>query len=753
MVRPARSGWGTGVHDSVDALLIVLICASVGVGGLLLRRPDTSAINYWVAGWIASGAGTILLVVERAFPHAAPLSLPLGSLFPSLLLAGALRMAARPVPPWLLPATLVYGGLRAALAASGHPALAWGLASVLEPALVLSAALLVWRATPKSGTALSQRLLAPSIGVLTVLGAVHVIWMLRVEHMPPALLAMWLVAVPFLFGLQLHAEWERSRRALQRAHDELEVRVRERTQELARVNASLRESEARQRIAAELGSDLSFGFRVGRGERLHEGWISDAFPRLTGYSMQDLARIGWVGVVHADDRASARSQFVEIAAERSRELEFRIVTKDGSVRRVHGRLRVWRETGGDLRVVGAARDVTDARRAEEERRQLELQVLEAQRLESLAVLAGGVAHDFNNLLMVILGNSRVALAETPPEAPISTRLLRIRAAAEQGARLTEQMLAYSGKSSLALKPLDLSQLVEEMADLLHASVSERCRLELEPSPRAPVEGDPTQLQQVVLNLVTNASEALPQDGGTVRVCTGFSWIGAEELASYVGTEAAAAGRYSFVEVRDDGVGMDAATQARVFEPFFSTKFSGRGLGLAAVLGIVRAHRGVMHVQSWPGAGTTLRVCIPEARDALAHPNGTAAAAPERRRATLLVVDDDESVLELAQLVLEAAGHRVITAAGGRDGIERYRAHAREIDVVLLDLGMPDADGEEVLRELQRLRPDVRVIIATGYAAGQASERVRARGVTGFVRKPYEPEALLDQVARALAGVR
>ena len=315
---------------------------------------------------------------------------------------------------------------------------------------------------------------------------------------------MWVVAVPLLFGVQIHAEWERGRRLLQSAHDALEERVAARTAELALANASLRqevaerrtaeaalrESEERYRVVSELGSDLAFGFRVDLTDTVHDGWVTDAYTRITGYTLAELKSTGWISHLHPEDLESVRRQFQAILASHTREIEVRLVTKDGRVATVLASLHVTRDAvAGGLRVVGAARDITETKRAEEERRQLERHVLEAQRLESLAMLTGGVAHDFNNLLVVILGNSRMALADAPPDSALHSRLARIRAAAELGAGLTEQMLAYSGKSGVALKPLDLSYLVEEMADLLRASVSERCRLDLDLAPRTRVEGD------------------------------------------------------------------------------------------------------------------------------------------------------------------------------------------------------------------------------------------------------------------------
>ena len=750
----------------VELLLLLFVAGLTGLGWGIVRRPDSGPATYWVAGWLAAGAGGILGVVRDAFPWASLLCYPLGSLFAALLLAGAFAFAARPVPRWFLPLALGYGMLRAGFVAAGMPGVAAVTALTIEPFAVLAAAWIVRRAMPLENVGLSQRLLAPSIVVLAVLGAVHVVAFMRTPQFPPGLLAMWVVAVPLLFGVQIHAEWERGRRLLQGARDALEERVAARTAELALANASLRqevaerrstdaalrESEERYRVVSELGSDLAFGFRVDRADSVHDGWITDAYTRITGYTLAELKGTGWLSLLQPGDLESARRQFQAILASDTREIEVRIVTKSGRIATVMASLQVTRDAvSGGLRVMGAARDITEAKEAEEERRKLERHVLEAQRLESLAMLTGGVAHDFNNLLVVILGNSRMALADAPPASALHSRLARIRAAAELGAGLTEQMLAYSGKSGAALKLLDLSHLVEEVADLLRASVSERCRLELDLAPRVRVEGDATQLRQVVLNLVTNASEALA--GGVGRLCvrTGLVQLDAAGLAELAGAEGLLPGAHAFLEVADDGQGMDATTQQRIFEPFFTTKFSGRGLGLAGVLGIVRAHRGAVSVRSEVGVGTSVRVLLPEPRGALAAIDETAAArAPERRTGTILVVDDQDYVVEVAQAFLERAGHRVFTAGGGKAAIDCFRERGHEIDAVLLDLSMPDTNGEQVLTEMQRIRPDVRVVIATGYTAETDSKRLVSHGVVGFVRKPYEPEAILEQIGRALA---
>ena len=749
-----------------ELVLAWIVVVMVWIGWEIVRRPDSGPATYWVSGWLAAGVGGMLGLLRPVFPTLEILSYPLGSLFVALLLGGALVFAGRAVPRWFLPVALVYGGLRGVCAAVGFPAVAILTGLTLEPLAVLVAAWIVHRATRSEDVAFSQRVLAPSLVLLAAFGALHVWWSASATTVPPELLVMWVVAVPPLFGVQIHAEWARGRRALQRARDALEERVAERTAELAQANAALLqengerrsveaallESKERYRVLTELSSDLAFGFSIDPRAGISERWASGAFTRLTGYELTEVRGMGWDQLVHPDDREQARREFDAILAGNEGEIENRIIAKSGEVLVVSAALRVLRDPErGVTRVLGTARDVTEARRVDEERRKLERQVLESERLESLALLTGGVAHDFNNLLAVILGNSRMALTDAPEDSPLRSRLARIRDAAQLGAGLTEQMLAYSGKSGVTLKELDLSHLLDEMTDLLGASVAESCRLVLELAPRARVEGDATQLRQVVLNLVTNASESGAE---TVCVRTSLVECSAEELAGGIGAEGLLRGAYVCLEVSDDGQGMDPATRSHIFEPFFTTKFSGRGLGLAGVLGIVRGHRGTVQVSSEVAVGTRVRVLLPASRAALAsveEPPAAREPAPAQRTGTILVVDDQDYVVEVAQAFLERAGHRVVTAGGGWAAIECFRERGGEIDAVLLDLTMPDASGEVVLEELQRIRPDVRVIIATGYNPEAASQRLASHGVAGFVRKPYEPEEILEQIGRALGA--
>jgi PAS domain S-box-containing protein len=749
----------------LDVLLLLLLAGFAAGAWILLQRTEHNATALWVTGWTLAGASGILTVLGHQFPRALLLSYPLGTFFPALLLAGSFAFARRELPRWLLPAALALGLARAGLVAAGLPSAAYGVSLALEPFAVLAAGLVAARATPAADSSWAEHLLGPAFVVLAATGVVHLAWLRLAEQVPSGLFALWTLTAPPVLFIQVQADWERTRRDLRRSRERLEERVAERTAELAQANASLRaevaerrsaeealrRSEERYRTISELGSDLSFSFRIDPAGGAHGEWVTDAFRRLTGFRPEEMTDARWLALIHPEDFPTLQRVFPEIASGARREVELRVLTRNGGPLWLRVKVLATPGPKGGVRIVGAARDVTEARRAEEEQRRLELRVQQAQRLESLGTLTGGIAHDFNNLLAVILGNARVALDDLPEGSPVRTRLLRVRAAAEHGAELTAQMLAYSGKAAVELKPIDLSGLVEETSDLVQAAVAEGCELEYDLAPGLVADGDATQLRQVLLNLVRNASESLPDGRGRVRIRTAQVQLEAADLADAHGALDVVPGSYLLLEVSDTGAGMDPATQQRIFEPFFTTRFNGRGLGLAAVLGIVQAHHGLIQVESEPGRGSTLRVLLPE-RSAEHGREADARAAAAPASATVLVVDDDPGVLEVCEAFLQRAGHRVLTAASGAEGVACLRERGAEIDVVVLDLAMPDADGEQVLLEMRRMRPQLPVIIATGYGVERAAERLPGDAVVAFVPKPFAPGELEAQVRAALEAV-
>ena len=400
-------------------------------------------------------------------------------------------------------------------------------------------------------------------------------------------------------------------------------------------------------------------------------------------------------------------------------------------------------------LVQAFRSERQRKQAEEDIRQLEAQIQHAQKLESLGVLAGGIAHDFNNLLTSILGYASLALMQLPEESPTYPMLREIERGGWRAAELTQQMLAYSGRGKFVIQALRLDALVQEMTKLLRTVVSKKAALSLNLEP-ATIEGDATQIRQVVMNLITNASDALEGHDGVIRVRTGIRQADSTFLRTPYFAEELPAGAYAYVEVEDSGCGMTEATLARIFDPFFTTKFTGRGLGMAAVLGIVKGHRGTIKVDSTPGQGTVFQVLLPCFTGA---PTEGVVAGPGvstwRRQGTVLVVDDEASIRTLSRRVLERVGFQVREAGDGREGLDLFGRHRQEIVAVLLDLTMPRMDGMETLVEMRRLDPNVPVVVMSGYSESETLMRFAGMGANGFIQKPFHPRDLVTRVCQLL----
>ncbi|MGI9432234.1 MAG: ATP-binding protein [Myxococcota bacterium] len=749
----------------LDVALLVLLIAGLWFAlqrsHVVTQRygPHAAATGLWLFAWTSLVLSGLILTTRDAFPslsHAEPL---LRACFAWSMLGGAWCVAGARIPRWIFPMGASLGFLGASCSWLGWGGTAgWvGFGSVVPPLLV--AAVRLGRG-PAPHTLWSRSLAPLFVAMAGVMAAPMLVSGWRSDS--PPVLALALVFAPALFAAQLRAVADANRERLRRERDVLERRFSARTEELAAANRSLRRevdlhqatedalraSEQRHRLVSELSSDFSFETHVDRERGLETEWVSGAFERLTGRPPEALAGWGFVSLLAPDQQDETRALISEFEGRgRTAEFEREIETPSGERRHLNIRVLSMEEAGGGLRVVGGARDVTEARRAQQLRFDLEHQLQESQRLESLGVLTGGIAHDFNNLLSVILGNLRLATGATPEAASAHARLEKVRAAAEYAAELTEQMLAYSGKASITKVATDFGLLAREMEALLAAALPERARLELDIGSGCVVDGDATRLRQVLLNLVANAGESLSDGRGRVTVRIGSDEGVPDDVRGWFGDVPEAPS--VVLEVSDDGCGMDAELQRRIFDPFFTTKFSGRGLGLASVLGIVRSHGGAIRADSKPEQGTSLLVRLPRSSGTPAELAPVARA--ESSCGHVLLIDDEESVLELAAEFLVRSGHTVETAIGGHAGVECFRASPDEIDVVVLDLGMPDLDGGEVFEELRRIRPDVRVVLSTGYREEQAARRFEASGVAAFLGKPYEPEQLVDAVARARAA--
>ncbi|MCA1989048.1 MAG: PAS domain S-box protein [Desulfarculus sp.] len=525
--------------------------------------------------------------------------------------------------------------------------------------------------------------------------------------------------------------------------------------EARRMQERLRQSELQFRRAFDL---VPIGMAlVTPDTRLIQ--VNTRFAQQVGYQPQEMVGRSFEEFTHPEDRGGGPERLRRIAEglEDFNQAQKRYLHRDGHVVwcRV-GNSLVRDEKGNPVQFVSYVQDISEQVQAEAERRRLESQIQHAQKLESLGVLAGGIAHDFNNLLVAILGNADLALMDLPPESPARSRVLALRDTAIRASELSNQMLAYSGKGRFMVEALNLNRLVEEMANLLRVSIAKNVVLKFNFHPGLPlVEADAAQIRQVVMNLITNAGEAIGDKSGVVSLSTGLTEVDRDYFTGTFVDDDLPEGYYAYLEVSDTGQGMDAATRSRIFDPFFTTKFTGRGLGLSAVLGIVRGHRGAIKVYSEPGRGSSFKVLLPISQKA------TQAGAGEERPAQpggdlgqgglILVVDDEESVRSVTKMMLERAGYRVLTAADGREGVDAFAQHHRELKLVLLDMTMPHLNGEDAFGEMRRIDPGVPVVLASGYNEQDATTRFSGKGLAGFIQKPFRMQKLLDKVGRAIQG--
>jgi signal transduction histidine kinase/CheY-like chemotaxis protein len=383
-----------------------------------------------------------------------------------------------------------------------------------------------------------------------------------------------------------------------------------------------------------------------------------------------------------------------------------------------------------------------------ERRALEDKLQNAQRLESLNVLAGGIAHDFNNLLTGILSNAGTARRKLAANEAAQQHLSEIVRGSKIAAHLTGQLLAYAGRGQFQVLARDLTAEVREIQDLLESAVRRMANLEFQLADDLPaILADPIQIQQVLMNLVVNAAESA--DGAVdVRIETKAIEITENDIRELVPGSPMKPGHGVALDVTDNGSGMDPETLTRIFDPFFTTKSAGRGLGLAASLGIVHRHRGGIRVTSQPGRGTSSRIVFP-ASDQIVRPRVERPVSDLSGHGVILVVDDDDYILQAVYVALESYGYSVLLANSGAAAIQIFEERSEQIDLVLLDMLMPGMSGEETFGALREIRPDVKVLLSTGFAPDEAAQRFTDAGLAGFLRKPYDPNQLAGEVQQII----
>ena len=434
--------------------------------------------------------------------------------------------------------------------------------------------------------------------------------------------------------------------------------------------------------------------------------------------------------------------------------EFRGLPRaDGTVRWYASHGQVYRDPDGrPVRMLGMTWDISERRWLQEEQRRLEERLQQGQKLESLGVLAGGIAHDFNNLLMAVLGNASLLETLYAPGPEAQRCLDQIEEATRRASDLCRQLLAYAGKGQFVLASVDLNELIAGTTHLLQVSISKKIELRFDLAPSLPrIRADLTQLRQVLMNLVINAADAIGDRSGVIAVHTGVVRADRAYLEQALLTAELAPGEFVYVDISDTGAGMSEDTLSHIFEPFFTTKFSGRGLGLAAVLGIVRGHHGALRVHSVLGEGSSFRLLLPVTSvPRITQPDSEQQHEPFVGTGAVLLVDDEDTVRAVGSRMLESLGFSVLTACDGREALAVYEQHEPELACIVMDMTMPHLSGAEAIVELRRRRPDLRVLLISGYNQQEALERAAREGPTVFLQKPFTLQELESALRDLLA---
>lgn len=528
--------------------------------------------------------------------------------------------------------------------------------------------------------------------------------------------------------------------------------------ELALELKAIQSIEKEYRLLLDESSDPIFAFYPDGRYR----YVNQAFANGVGCE-----RINIIGKkiwdVFSRDEADKRFAVVKWVFEngKTRIIEVCVPRPDGDRFYVTTVKPILSDDGTVASVICISKDITERKHAEEERLQLEQQFLQAQKLESLGIMAGGIAHDFNNLLQSILGNMELALQTLPRNTDPHKYITSALNAGQAAAHLTSLMLVYIGKGTLEIKNLDLNELVRVNADMLKTTVGSAISFELFLSQESPkILADESQIQQLIMNLLTNAAESIEEQPSSVRLSTGIQYCDQACLATSLLDKKPAPGRYVFLEISDTGCGMDAETLKCLFDPFFTTKFTGRGLGMSAVMGIMKSHCGALFVQSELGRGTTFRALFPASEATLPNmfrqettPSVENSIATEKPLSGVaLVVDDEKNVLRTCKKMTELCGFTVITASDGVDAVSKFREHSGEIDVVLLDLTMPNMDGITAMNEIYSIRPNTKLILSSGFNEDELSGRITGNAPSGFIRKPYSLTVLKTELQRVMLAL-
>jgi len=522
-----------------------------------------------------------------------------------------------------------------------------------------------------------------------------------------------------------------------------------------RTEEALRESEDRYK---KLFVEAPLGIALIDSLTGHIYEVNPMFAKIAGRTEEEIAQIDWMRITHPDDIQEGLDNMARMNAGKTDgfQMEKRYLHPDGAAVWINMTIaKVKIEDKAHPRHLSMVEDITGRKRVEEEKLALEQQLHQAQKMESLGVLAGGIAHDFNNILAVIicncyLGIQRPKLAEELfPE---------IETAAQRAAALCRQMLAYAGKTQFVESHVDMTALLDDTIGMLKSTLPQNVNIKTYlTGDIPPIQGDASQLRQIVTNMMINASEAIGEEQGDIRVAlTKTKITAAERLEKDHLGKAITPGSYLCLEVTDTGCGMDDETQKRIFEPFFTTKFVGRGLGMSALLGVVTSHKGALQLTSKVGKGTTVKIYLPvQGGDTTGEPTRQKDSEPWRGSGTILLVEDEPQLLEVAKTLLEMLGFSIIEASNGVEAIEQYRKNAAEITLVLTDIGMPLMNGYQLIQELKKINPKLPIIVSSGFGDAIVTTKIAPGEIAGLISKPYSFDQLrevLDKITPTGGGI-
>jgi PAS domain S-box-containing protein len=528
--------------------------------------------------------------------------------------------------------------------------------------------------------------------------------------------------------------------------------------EKKRAEIALKGSEEKFRTLVESSIDVIFVLDTNGFFK----FVSQAWEKHFGFPVSEVLEHSFAPFVHPDDVPLCFEYLVRVMStgQGATSPPYRVKRADGSWSLFIANGTPYTDEQGNYLYIGVGRDISDQTRAEEERLELERQLLHSQKLESLGILAGGIAHDFNNLLQVILGNLELASTRLSPHSATLKYISHAMHAAKHSADLTSRMLAYSGKGNYVIEIVDLNALVNENVTMLRTAVPKTISIDLHTDTELPpIRADKAQLQQVIMNLITNAAEAIEEQPGLIKLITCVQNCDRSFLADSRLIDKPEPGRFVCLEVSDNGVGMSQETQSCIFDPFFTTKFTGRGLGMSAVQGIIKGHGGALFVESTPGRGTAIKVAFPAIEQEISDNDRKKIVEVAVKSSSsigplsgvALIVDDEKPVLRICVSMVKLCGLTVLTANDGADALSKFRALYDEIDLVIMDLTMPNMDGVTAMRELRRIKPDIKIILSSGFNEQELVERICDQAPAGFIRKPYSLKDLEAEIRRVMQG--